>query len=280
MNSIILCEGRDDLWFIAYYLNKTNGWTPCNRPGKFFPYKISPLSEKQSVEFFSKNEDCVAIWSVSGKDAIPFAISTILDKLVADLPMKGPESIVLVRDKDNDDEKDVLTSFEECFSKKVHLNNTKNCVYHDIVDDEDVNINITPLIIPFDRNGAIETLLLNAIRESSDEGEIIANEAETYIDRLLAFPNVGKSYLKKDRLILKARYSAAVAVTNPDHSTALFQGMVMSCPWEKSEYVKRHFDIIVNAITSENAKYLKACPAMRGKFSVHICESADGVSTL
>ena len=26
--------------------------------------------------------------------------------------------------------------------------------------------------------------------------------------------------------------------------------------------------------------YLKACPAMRGKFSVHICESADGVSTL
>lgn len=26
MRSVILCEGNDDLWFIAYFLNKVIGW--------------------------------------------------------------------------------------------------------------------------------------------------------------------------------------------------------------------------------------------------------------
>jgi len=252
MNSIILCEGSDDLWFIAYYLNKTNGWDECKNHKKFFTsYEVVPLSKKQSVKYFSRNKDCVAIWSVSGKDSFRMAISTILNKYVALIPKAAPASIVLVRDKDDDEENDVLHYFEKCLFNKVELKNAIPCAYRDVVDEEDVAINITPLILPFDSAGAIETLLLNAIRDSGDEGAVIANEANMYIDRLLESHSVGEKYLNKARLILKARYSAAVAATNPDHSTELFEGMVYSCPWEQSEYVKKHFEVIINSITSE-----------------------------
>ena len=61
---------------------------------------------------------------------------------------------------------------------------------------------------------------------------------------------VGIKYLASRRLILKAKYSAVIAVTNPDHSTGLFQDMVMACPWEKSPHVQEHFDVITRAVTS------------------------------
>lgn len=54
-----------------------------------------------------------------------------------------------------------------------------------------------------------------------------------------------------ERLILKAKYAATLAATNPSHSTALFQDMVMLCPWETSAFIKTHFDVMVKAISSE-----------------------------
>ena len=38
MRSIILCEGKDDLWFIAYFLHKTNGWVIDKGFKKTWPY--------------------------------------------------------------------------------------------------------------------------------------------------------------------------------------------------------------------------------------------------
>ncbi len=34
MKSVILCEGADDLWVIAYYLNKKHGWNIVNPDGR------------------------------------------------------------------------------------------------------------------------------------------------------------------------------------------------------------------------------------------------------
>ena len=30
MRSVIVCEGRDDLWFISYYLHKALKWDECD----------------------------------------------------------------------------------------------------------------------------------------------------------------------------------------------------------------------------------------------------------
>lgn len=252
MNSIILCEGSDDLWFIAYYLHKTAKWTVCKDPKKYWKYyRVSKIIDSQFVEHYTNGTDCVTIWSVDGKDNFKLAISTIREKFIANYPAFAPDAIVIIRDRDDDDENEILCKMQTWFSNKIVLKNKVPSIFNDVVDDVNVSITITPLIIPFDREGAIETLLMNAIRDSGEEGKAIVDGANNYIDRLLESKHIGIKYLCKNRLKLKARYSATIAVTNPDHSTELFKGMVMACPWEESDYVKRHFGIVAEAITGQ-----------------------------
>lgn len=252
MRSILLCEGSDDLWFSAYYLHKVAGWDDCTSVDKLWPnFKVSPLNKRQKVQYFSKNSDSVAIWCVSGKDSFGSAISTILDKFVRNYPNASVDSIVLLRDRDVDTDESILRSFSTNFADKVTLVNKESSTYTDCIDGCDVSIKITPVIIPFDDCGAIESILMNAIREANSEGSIIVEEACKYIDVLANHDGVGQVYLKHVREIVKAKYAATIAATNPGHSTALFQDLVLSCPWETSTSVKNHFDVVLKAVSSE-----------------------------
>lgn len=248
MKSVVLCEGRDDHWFIAYYLNKTAGWDTSNVA--WSNYSIAAQNHQQEVTYLEKGTDSVAVWCVGGKDCFDAAISTIFRKLIGDYPFDPIDSIVIVHDRDNDTMYEVLAKIQSWFPSGVKLNNKTATMWTSEIDGYDVSIKITPVIIPFLEEGAIETLLLGSIKEKYYEGKAIVQGANTYIDNLLKTTEVGKKYLSHKRLILKARYSAVIAATNPGHSTSLFRDMVMACPWEESLYVKEHFDVIVNAITS------------------------------
>ena len=50
MKSVVLCEGPDDLWFIAYYLYKCAGWDRCRQPKEMWRnYEIGLLSSKLNI---------------------------------------------------------------------------------------------------------------------------------------------------------------------------------------------------------------------------------------
>ena len=247
MKSVVLCEGRDDLWFIAYYLHKTSGWETCTSPWR--NYAI-PQSNHQDVVYMEKEPDSVAVWCVGGKDCFEQAISVIFRKLIGDFPFDPIDSIAVVRDRDSNSISDVLATIQEWFPDGVELHNKIASTWTDKIDGYNVAVKITPIIIPFSEEGAIETLLMRSIKDQDREGAIIVQGANEYIDNMISVPEVGTRYLSHERLILKARYSAVIAATNPGHSTGLFRDMVMMCPWEKSDYVKEHFDVIVSAVTS------------------------------
>lgn len=252
MRSILLCEGPDDLWFAAYYLHKVAGWDDCIDPKASWPYyTVSPLNKRQKVECYDKGSDSIAIWSVGGKDRFNSAITTILEKFVGDYPEDPVNSVVVLRDKDTDDESQILLQLSKQFKGKVQLQNKTTSVYSDNIDGIDVNINITPVIIPFDDCGAIESVLMEAVRESGAEASIIVEEACKYINGLLEHHEVGHQYLRHEREGVKAKFAATIAATSPGHSTGQFQELVMSCPWETSACVKQHFDVIVDAVTSK-----------------------------
>lgn len=118
-----------------------------------------------------------------------------------------------------------------------------------MIDGYEVKVLITPVVIPFFEEGAIETILMNAIAEDGAEGKAVVEGAKEYICSLAESLNVREKYLSHERLLLKAKYAATIAVTNPGHSTGVFQNLVMSCPWETSAHVKEHFDIVLKAIT-------------------------------
>lgn len=252
MKSIILCEGHDDSWFIAYYLHKVASWDICEVPKEHWKnYEVMKQSSKQQVQYMKKGQDSVAIWDVDGKSSFEKPFKICLEKYVIDYPNDPVNSIVIVRDRDDESEEDILNLIQSWIPNKVALKNraiTNIALPND--DGPDVYTQVTPLIIPFLGEGAIESLLLNSIAESSAGGQKIVDSAKTYVDQLSRTPAVTTKYLLHDRMILKAKYSAAIAITNPDHSTGLFRDMVLASPWQESEDVQTHFDVIVNAITS------------------------------
>ena len=91
------------------------------------------------------------------------------------------------------------------------LNNNEPVLLRNEIDEVDVSTTILPVIIPFDEAGAIETLLLQAIEDSSDDGKRIAQSSREYIRQFEVAPL--SQYLNKQRLRTKAKYSAAVAIT-------------------------------------------------------------------
>lgn len=248
MKSVVLCEGPDDLWFIGYYLNKVGGWEKCNSPWE--NYTIPILHNGQKVIFLKNRTDTVAVWCVGGKDAFSETVFVLLDKIIGTYPFDPINSIVIMRDKDNESDDEILTQMQQWISSEEIPTNRSITVWRKEIEGTLVSVNITPLIIPFSEDGAIETLLMHSISERDTEGAIVVDEANSYIDKLCSKQEIGRNYLSHSRLILKARYASTIAVTNPEHSTSLFQDMVMACPWEESAHVKEHFDVILRAISS------------------------------
>ena len=207
------------------------------------------LNPKQQVEYLQKGNDGTAIWAVGGKDNFQRPISTLFDKFISNFPFDPIESIVIVRDRDNDTIEIALSQIQKWFPFELKLANKQTVKYETEIDGYEVKVLITPVVIPFFEEGAIETILMNAIAEDGAEGKAVVEGAKEYICSLAESLNVREKYLSHERLLLKAKYAATIAVTNPGHSTGVFQNLVMSCPFETSAHVKEHFDIVLKAIT-------------------------------
>ena len=252
MNSIILCEGQDDLWFISYFLHKTDGWIMDNNYKSLWTnYKIPQNKASRKVVYMKKDNNGVAIWSVGGKNSFAEPLHIIIEKFVKEIPSKALDSILVVRDRDNDNETEILAGMAKIIKDGLSLKNKITTICDiECSNGEIAHTQITPVIFPFDEDGAIETLLMNAVKEKSEGGKIIYKEAQKYVSFLENNDDVRENYLKNARLILKAKYSSMIAITNPDHSTGLFMDMMLATPWEKSAYVQEHFNVIIKSITS------------------------------
>ncbi len=107
-----------------------------------------------------------------------------------------------------------------------------------------------PIVLPFEEQGAIETVLLNGLAEKKEEA-IIVEEAKKYIFNVENCSKVTK-YLKHNREKVKALFSATMAVINPDHSTRKTNEILVSHEWEKTKEVNRHFALIRSAFQGKN----------------------------
>lgn len=249
MNRVILCEGYDDVVFLGYYLYKITG-----NKYKFNPEK-KEISEnlhlpKNNVrnerrEIYVYDNDSVLIWAVGGKDSFEKAVKYI-SKINKSFPDERFVDIFIVTDRDDSCIETSLIQFSEIFKKNdidVELKNNKiNTYIYNAENDSEYDINIIPIIIPFEEQGAIETVLLNGLAETEEEA-IIVDEAKKYISTIGNNPKI-MSYLKHNRDKVKARFSASMAVINPDHSTRTMNNLLVSYKWENTESVKKHFTLI------------------------------------
>ena len=127
------------------------------------------------------------------------------------------------------------------------LNNQSN-VYSYVIEEEIYHLEIIPIIVPFDQNGAIETVLMEGIAETGEEEEYIVSCANEYIAEVLKSGRL-HNYLQHERQVLKAKLSAVISINNPDRSTSLFDKVLMSWDWETKNAVRRHFETIAEYLT-------------------------------
>ncbi len=246
MNSIILCEGFDDAYILGYYLFKTCEWNRAVKPNFAKEYNFPSINKhNQGIEYYYKDDNKLAIWSVGGKDAFDKPIKFV-SRVNKEHPKNGINNIFILSDIDNssiDKQLKTLNSQLNAYDISIdNLTNNEPNVFDFIIEDESYKLSVIPIIIPFEEEGALETILIKAIEEDGTEEKFIVSQACEYIDNIKN--NIAEKYLKSSRLILKAKFSSVISVTNPDRSTAIFNKLLISHEWEKAESVKNHFNAL------------------------------------
>jgi len=247
MNIIILCEGFDDVLILGYFIHKTS-----NDPKWFYNdkaiisehFKI-PYKKGEKLEIYTRGNDKLVIWCVGGKDCFDFAIKTIY-KFNTNFPMERFEEIIFFSDRDRDEIPTSISKIENIFKDNgwsVAVSNNKQNLFKYEIESEEYKVNISPIIIPFDTEGALETVLMAGIAETNDEDNFVVKSAKQYIKDIVE-SGILISYLKHDRLKLKAEFSAVISVTNPDRSTCTFNDLLLSHNWEEKPEIKRHLKLI------------------------------------
>ena len=188
MRSLILCEGLDEVLILGYFLFKTQGW--YYNPEAVFAetYSLPKIdSQNQVLEVYTKDEDVLAIWAVGGKDSFDKAYKFIA-RINEQHPEQGINKVFIVTDRDTGDIQSCLENIREKMNlyglNISDLNNTQQNQYMYEVEDETYCLDIIPVIIPFDSNGAIENVLMAGIAEKGEEERYIVDSANTYFLKL------------------------------------------------------------------------------------------------
>ena len=170
MKTVFICEGQDDLWFLYYYLEKKCNWDIDRNIWK--SNKIPENNGRKVIYIKSdESESIAAIVTGNGQSGISEVINDIMVINSYTTPDEAIEKIVIFRDCDDRLPDDVATEMNVIFDNKVNLKNRQVSELIMDIDGQNVTVKILPVVIPFDEQGAIETLVMKSISDKSDAGK-------------------------------------------------------------------------------------------------------------
>ena len=235
MNSVILCEGKSDAILLIYYLEKTAGW----KFTKSIPdsLHIKQRSSNDSLCWYQKGQDKLLICSVGGKDNFgKYFKEQILHPMIRSNAF-GKLAIVTDRDSRK------IEEIESGLRKEVYpyISNLKNNDWttSEYLDSFEIRNTIDCLlvVIPDDCEGALETVLLNAISENPYDKNIV-DRCRNFVKDIK--PEAEK-YISSNRLRLKAELSVTWAIQSPQKVFDFIDEEIRSVKWENSALLNRCF---------------------------------------
>jgi len=165
MISLILCEGKTDAIFLSYYLEQVCGWTH-RFPKEDIPkeFTIKPNTKKcESAEWYRKADDFLLICGVGGKDNFGNFITNKIIPAMIDGNVFS--KIAIVTDRDDREVSSICQSFKSMLKPIV-----SNVADNAWTDNQYANsfgqektVDFLLLTIPSDKEGALETILMDAI---------------------------------------------------------------------------------------------------------------------
>lgn len=244
MNTILLCEGKTDAILIGYYIDKLCRFAHTNEKVN----REITIAINKSNEFFEwhkRGDDYLAIWGVGGKNCFESAIERFQNVLVKSSDTLTYHQFIIVCDRDLEkDNKTIISEYSKCFTQS-HIPLANNYLQK----AEYINsfgqsrfINTFALIIPQDKLGALETALLDSIREDDYDKNIVEKSEQFVMDTRL----VAGKYISSERLELKAKLSAVFAIMSPEKVFSFIDDLLKTTiKWEEKQYLNDLFQELV-----------------------------------
>lgn len=236
MIRIIMCEGKTDAVLLSYYLGRVNGWQHKKQPSKF-PVAVNKY-DNQSVSHYSIDKEELAICSVGGKNNfVNFYKNYIKPFIWTDSQNESEYRLVFVTDRDDRSTEEI----EKELSEDGNLFKLKDREWIDNSFEnsfgQKLNVKTLGIIIPKNEQGALETLLMNALSEDEYKKNLIEH-SKTFIETI--HPEA-LQIIANDRLKLKSKLGVSLAVLYPEKVFSLIDEQLKAIHWESSEHINECF---------------------------------------
>lgn len=232
MNRVLLCEGVTDAILLSYYLEKVSGWKYCKGPKNL---EIKTKNRNESVNWYRKGEEYLLICGVGGKNNFAKFFETRIKNPI--FMSDAFQKIVFVTDRDERADSEIINElYTEDMLKNLEDRRWRNNIYRNAYEMEKM-LEVLLVVIPKESQGALETVMLEAIAEDPYDRNII----EKVDDFMQQMSKVAEKYLSTERLQLKAKLGVTWGVQFPEKVFSRIDEQIRNVEWEKSELLKRIF---------------------------------------
>lgn len=238
MIKVILCEGKTDAILLSYYLGRVAGWQHVKAPKNL---DIKPRTANESVYWYKHNDDLLMICAVGGKDNFISFFQRDIENVIVKTDAFARIAIVLDRDNRKVEE------IEQSLAKGLvpFFQNAKNCVWTNCKYTNafgiEKNLEALLLVIPREQEGALETVMLEAISEDEYDRNIV----DKCTDFVADMRGEADRYIRTDRLQLKARLSTVWAIQSPEKVFTFIDEQIKAVQWERYDTLRNCFEKLV-----------------------------------
>ena len=231
MTELMLVEGVSDVQLISYYLQNVYGWNheKSNTLG------IVQMDEHDHIESLSKGGSQLILCGIGGNGKFAhFVEEHCINSMLVE---RDITSVMVVTDHDEDSapsiKKNINASFKDISFDSGNWKNNK------ITDSFGLpkTIRTYLLIIPTDKKGSLENVIIDALKDIPKEKKLIGEIIE-FIESLKqeAVPD-----LQKINNANKATVGTFFSVRDPKHAMRSFAVFVSKIDWSQSESLKDLF---------------------------------------
>ena len=234
MTELLLVEGVSDVQLISYYLQNIYGW----KYEKSNILGISELDNHEHIENLSKGGNQLILCGVGGNGK--FASFVEKHRVNTMIVEKEISSLIVVTDRDEDTDAKINRRIKEVL-KDITIK-TGQWIGNAITDSfgQPKSIDTFLLIIPQNEKGALERVIINALKDGSEEKDKeLIREVITFIESLKeeTVPELSQTN-KAD----KATVGTFFSIKNPQNAMRSFSIHVSKVDWSKSESLKKLFE--------------------------------------
>lgn len=237
MNSIIICEGSTDSILLQYFLRTTYKWEDAKD-------RIPLAKQFKTFRKLKKEDRTLCIGGSGGVSQLMSKLELILYLNSIGTNLEVYSKIIIMTDRDELDTETVF--YEEIrqimLARNVHMEQeikNNDWVHCKMMNGqaEEISVDFLLLVIPFEKTGAMETFLLDAIAKADIYDDTIIKQGNTFVD--LADPD--KRYLSKRRYITKAKFDVYFSIRTAAEQFVERQNVLKSIPWEKYLLIQDSF---------------------------------------